>query len=81
MATTTVPFGSILDKLAGDADLAVVLVSEASELLLVTDRRHLALLVGARDLAERLAIRHRELAATVRAMEVKSGFALLGIQP
>jgi hypothetical protein len=81
MAIPTVPFATILSKLSCDSDLAVAILSDASELLLVTDKRHLSLLMARRDLSERLATRHRELAATVRAIEAKSGLALLGIQP
>jgi hypothetical protein len=81
MAIPTVPFATILSKLSCDSDLAVAILSDASELLLVTDKRHLSLLMAQRDLSERLATRHRELAATVKGLEATSGRALLDVVP
>jgi hypothetical protein len=71
MATPTVPLGTILDKLLGDASLAAALADEVDATLRPSDPTHRGLQQTARDLADRLAVRHAELADLVAKLQAR----------
>jgi hypothetical protein len=75
------PLTVIVEKLAGDAELAAVIVSEASEILRPSDRADLAVMKAQVELRDRLATRHVELRATTEAIEADLALGRLGIVP